>query len=88
MAKYKTKSVRLIRLFYLLCNEEIVSGQEIVKALGVEPRTVYRYINELREAGIEIEGISGYNGGFRIVSVPLRLRRKLPNKKTKKEPQI
>ena len=45
-----------------------VSGQELCERFGVSRTAVWKAINQLKEAGYEIEAVQ--NRGYRLVSVP------------------
>ena len=45
-----------------------VSGQELCEKFGVSRTAVWKAINQLKEAGYEIEAVQ--NKGYRLVSVP------------------
>ena len=57
---------RLFELLELLQGRTIVTGREICDRLGVDPRTVRRYIAALQELGVPIEGQRGVGGGYRV----------------------
>lgn len=59
----KTKILQILRQ-----NQEYVSGQELCELLGVSRTTVWKAINQLKEAGYEIEAVS--NRGYRMLSIP------------------
>lgn len=49
------KMVRLLRVVMLLVNNRCSTVQELGQELGVSCKTVYRYIDSLREAGLMVE---------------------------------
>ena len=51
-----------------------VSGQELCEKFGVSRTAVWKAINQLKEAGYEIEAVQ--NKGYRRVSAPEILREK------------
>jgi predicted DNA-binding transcriptional regulator YafY len=57
---------RLLELLELLQARPSTSGREIADRLGIDARTVRRYVGVLRELGIPIEGQRGVGGGYRI----------------------
>jgi predicted DNA-binding transcriptional regulator YafY len=57
---------RLLELLELLQARPLTSGREIADRLGIDARTVRRYVGVLRELGIPIEGQRGVGGGYRI----------------------
>jgi BirA family biotin operon repressor/biotin-[acetyl-CoA-carboxylase] ligase len=48
--------------------EEFVSGQQISELLGVSRTAIWKYINQIKEEGYEIESVS--KKGYRIISAP------------------
>lgn len=60
----KSKILRLLKESI----NDFVSGQDISKELGVSRTAIWKYINQLRDDGYEIESIS--NRGYRIVASP------------------
>jgi len=61
-----TPTARLLELLELLQTRTLTTGTEIADRLGVDRRTVRRYIAALDELGIPIEGQRGVGGGYRI----------------------
>ena len=59
----KTEILTLLRE-----TEGYVSGQEVCEKFGVSRTAVWKAINQLKEAGYEIEAVQ--NKGYRLVSVP------------------
>ena len=57
---------RLFELLELLQTHPLTTGTEIAARLGVDRRTVRRYIAVLKELGIPIEGERGVGGGYRV----------------------
>lgn len=57
---------RLFQLLELLQTRPLVTGRELADELGIERRTVRRYIVTLQELGIPIEGERGVGGGYRL----------------------
>ena len=51
-SEHDTKFIRILRLFFLLQSDMFVSVEEAAKELGITPRTAYRYVKELRKAGV------------------------------------
>ena len=57
---------RLLELLELLQARPVVTGREIAERLGVDARTVRRYLTVLHELGIPVEGQRGVGGGYRM----------------------
>src|SRR5918994_1801138 len=57
---------RLLELLELLQAQPLTTGREIADRLGVDARTVRRYVGLLQRLGIPIEGQRGVGGGYRI----------------------
>jgi predicted DNA-binding transcriptional regulator YafY len=57
---------RLLELLELLQARPVVTGREIADRLGVDARTVRRYLTVLQELGIPVEGQRGVGGGYRM----------------------
>lgn len=55
----ETKTRRIFKLLRKLFNDEIVNTSEFAHSEGVSMRTVQRYIEQLREAGVPIVSIRG-----------------------------
>ena len=61
-----TPASRLLEVLELLQSRPVASGREIADHLGVDSRTVRRYIDNLQELGIPVEGQRGVGGGYRL----------------------
>ena len=46
--------------------QPLITGREISDRLGIDPRTVRRYVEALQKLGIPVEGQRGVGGGYRI----------------------
>jgi predicted DNA-binding transcriptional regulator YafY len=57
---------RLLELLELLQGRQLLTGREISERLGIDARTVRRYIDVLQGLGIPVEGQRGVGGGYRI----------------------
>ena len=57
---------RLLQLLELLQARPLTTGREIADRLGIDARTVRRYVGVLKGLGIPIEGQRGVGGGYRI----------------------
>jgi predicted DNA-binding transcriptional regulator YafY len=55
----QTKIVKLLRLMKLLTGNVSRTIDHIAKELGITPRTVYRYIDDIREAGFVVNKLYG-----------------------------
>lgn len=57
---------RLLALLERLQARPVVTGPELAAGLGVDVRTLRRYVAALQELGIPIEGQRGVGGGYRL----------------------
>jgi len=57
---------RLLQVLELLQTEPLVTGRDIADRLGIDRRTVRRYVVALQRLGIPIEGARGVGGGYRM----------------------
>jgi predicted DNA-binding transcriptional regulator YafY len=57
---------RLLEILELLQSRPVVSGAQIAERLGVDRRTVRRYVAALQELDIPVEGERGIGGGYRL----------------------
>jgi predicted DNA-binding transcriptional regulator YafY len=57
---------RLLELLELLQTRPLTTGREIADRLGIDRRTVRRYVAALQGLGIPVEGARGVGGGYRI----------------------
>ncbi|MGD2103980.1 MAG: YafY family protein [Anaerolineae bacterium] len=62
-----TTASRLITLILLLQRKPNQKAADLAEELGVSPRTVHRYINQLNEMGIPVYSERGPYGGFSLV---------------------
>ena len=51
--------------------DDYISGQQLCERFGVSRTAIWKAVNQLKEAGYEIEAIQ--NKGYKIISVPDRL---------------
>jgi predicted DNA-binding transcriptional regulator YafY len=59
-------ATRLLGFLELLQGTPTVSGAEAARRLGVDGRTIRRYVEALQELGIPVEGQRGAGGGYRL----------------------
>jgi predicted DNA-binding transcriptional regulator YafY len=59
-------ATRLLGFLELLQARPSVTGAEAARALGVDGRTVRRYVGALQELGIPVDGQRGVGGGYRL----------------------
>lgn len=59
-------TTRVLELLELLQDRQQVTGPELAQRLGVDHRTVRRYIAKLEELGIPVEADRGRRGGYRL----------------------
>jgi len=64
----KRRVERLEQVRELVLSKGSVTAQELANALGTSRRTIYRYVESLRESGFAIESCPGSTGGLRISS--------------------
>ena len=57
---------RLLAFLELLQSRPLVTGREAADRLGVDRRTVRRYVTALQELGLPVEGEPGVGGGYRL----------------------
>jgi len=62
----QTPTARLLELLELLQARPLTTGSEIAERLGIDRRTVRRYITALQEMDIPVEGQRGVGGGYRV----------------------
>ena len=58
---------RMLRIVFILLNKGIVTARELAAEFEVSPRTIYRDIDGLCQAGIPIYTSQGRNGGIKLV---------------------
>jgi predicted DNA-binding transcriptional regulator YafY len=61
-----TPTSRLLELLELLQAQPLTTGREIAQRLGIDARTVRRYIAALQALDIPVEGQRGVGGGYRV----------------------
>ena len=66
LVEMATPASRLLEVLELLQSRQVASGREIADHLGVDRRTVRRYIDNLQELGIPVDGQRGVGGGYRL----------------------
>lgn len=57
---------RLLELLEALQSRPVATGAELADRLGVDARTVRRYVIALQDLGIPVEGQRGSGGGYRL----------------------
>ena len=55
----QTKIVKMLRLMKLLTGNVSRTIDQVAKEMGIKPRTVYRYIDDIREAGFVVNKLYG-----------------------------
>jgi predicted DNA-binding transcriptional regulator YafY len=65
-AEVGSPTSRLLALLEVLQARPVVTGGELADRLGIDARTVRRYIAVLQELGIPVEGQRGVGGGYRM----------------------
>jgi predicted DNA-binding transcriptional regulator YafY len=66
LSRVLTPTARLLEFLELLQAKPLITGREIADRLGIDPRTVRRYVEALQNLGIPVEGQRGVGGGYRI----------------------
>jgi predicted DNA-binding transcriptional regulator YafY len=61
-----TPTSRLLELLEMLQAQPLTTGREIAERLGIDARTVRRYIAALQALDIPVEGQRGVGGGYRV----------------------
>lgn len=61
------KSEKLLRMLYLLLENNKLSAQILADKLDVSVRTIFRYVDSLTEAGFPVYVLKGRNGGIAIL---------------------
>ncbi|HEY3614463.1 MAG TPA: YafY family protein [Gaiellales bacterium] len=61
-----TPTSRLLELLELLQTQPLTTGREIAERLGIDSRTVRRYVAALQALDIPVEGQRGVGGGYRV----------------------
>ena len=61
-----TPTSRLLELLEILQAQPLTTGREIAQRLGIDARTVRRYVEALQALDIPVEGQRGVGGGYRI----------------------
>src|SRR2546427_5810881 len=59
-------SARLLRLLSVLQSRRHWSGSDLSERVGVDPRTIRRDIDRLRELGYAVEASPGLGGGYQL----------------------
>src|SRR5439155_12952447 len=61
-----TPPSHLLKLLELLQTKPLTTGSEIAERLGIDRRTVRRYVANLQDLGIPVDGERGVGGGYRL----------------------
>lgn len=64
----KKRLERLEQVRDMVLSKGAVTAQELATMLGTSRRTIYRYVDSLRESGFAIEACPGSTGGLRLSS--------------------
>src|SRR5690242_16121893 len=60
-------ATRLLTLLELMQNRQLARSAELAAELGVDQRTIRRYMGALQEMGIPVETVRGRDGGYRLL---------------------
>ncbi|MGI6537485.1 MAG: helix-turn-helix transcriptional regulator [Caldicoprobacterales bacterium] len=63
-----SKISQILKLIALLETNYLISGRELAERLETNPRNIKSYIEDIRNAGIDVRGISGCRGGYFLAS--------------------
>ncbi len=66
MAPDLSPTARALRMLEVLRSRPVTTAAELADRLGVTDRAVRRYVDILREAGIEVTSVRGRYGGYRL----------------------
>lgn len=58
---------RLVSIIMILLDKKRIGAQELADMFEVSPRTIYRDIDTINQAGIPVNSTSGVGGGFEIM---------------------
>jgi predicted DNA-binding transcriptional regulator YafY len=61
-----SSTARILALLESLQAQPVATGRELAGRLGIDARTLRRYIAALQELGIPVEGQRGVGGGYRL----------------------
>ena len=61
-----SKFSNIIKMMNLLIVNERMNRSQLAKELGVSERMIRKYVNDFKEANIEIKSFTGVNGGYEI----------------------
>ena len=61
-----SKFSNIIKMMNLLIINERMNRSQLAKEIGVSERMIRKYINDFKEANIEINSFSGPHGGYEI----------------------
>lgn len=61
-----SSTARILALLESLQAQPVATGRELAARLGIDARTLRRYIAALQELGIPVEGQRGVGGGYRL----------------------
>ncbi|MDI4635697.1 YafY family transcriptional regulator [Pelomonas sp. V22] len=69
MSKAPSKPTgRVLALLEILQSQRQATGPELAARLGVEPRTVRRYVGHLLDLGVPVETLRGRDGGYALAA--------------------
>lgn len=70
----RKKHERLTQIKGIIAERGSATAQELADLFGTSRRTVYRYMDKLKDEGLNIEACPGSHGGFRLAALgPLKL---------------
>jgi predicted DNA-binding transcriptional regulator YafY len=65
-ASVPSSTARILELLESLQAQPVATGRELAGRLGIDARTLRRYVAALQELGIPVEGQRGVGGGYRL----------------------
>lgn len=74
-----SKFSNILKLLLILKSEGRIKSKELASYLGVSERMIRKYLEDLNEAGIELESIPGPTGGYELVGYDYLLDTNITN---------
>lgn len=74
-----SKFSNLLKFLLILKSEGRMKSKEVASYLGVSERMIRKYLEDLNEAGVEIESIPGPTGGYELIGYDYLLNLNITN---------